>query len=325
MRSAIISLFFLLLLFPAQSFGKCSGNFLDIINDVEWTGVYPIRMGGMTISPSFPEKESLIEQPICKCKDGALERIGVTVGFREPARLIDVVKDPYCLNAIGVELDDSDIWGGGGYTRQSNGEQQNYFAQAHLYIFPVWSILEILADFTCQEVAGFDLAYMTEFDPLWNDDMMANILSPESLLFASPPAQMACAADSVASTAGYPLTPLFWCNGSWGGIYPIGGTSGASGIVKAAAGVSTKLIYKLHRELLMFGTKGEMALCGKFPLPVWRKDQYRLQILKPQAGEMLFPIGRTSLLWGELKNSLNPEEADNFSYVLWRYRDCCSF
>jgi len=317
------------LILPSQAYSACSEGFIDMINDINWTGVYPIRMGAQTISPSFPEDESLVNEILCKCKDGDEERIGITIGYRSPARMIDVVKDPFCLNALGIELQDHDIWGGGGTLgQQGKGGDNSYFGQAHLYIFPVWYILEIMTDFVCESPGSLDIGYLTEFDVLWNDDMMANILSPESMLFQNPIAHFSCIPDSIASSAGYPMDTLFWCNGAWGGVYPIGGTSQASTQIEASAGVASKFLYKLHRELIAWGTKGEAALCGKYVLPVWQKSQYRFQILKPNAGDMLFPVGRTSLIWGMGKSSVSPDPdqaADNYTYLLWRYRDCCAF
>jgi conjugal transfer pilus assembly protein TraU len=65
-------------------------------------------------------------------------------------------------------------------------------------------------DFPCTEKRDFDLAYMTEVDPLWNDDSLAFIINPEALLFGNPIAQTACVADSVAAAVYQPIDPLFW-------------------------------------------------------------------------------------------------------------------
>ena len=46
---------------------------------------------------------------------------------------------------------------------------------------------------------SFDLAYLTEVDPLWNDDELTLILNPDAVLFANPVAIAACAADCVAA------------------------------------------------------------------------------------------------------------------------------
>ncbi|MDA4835001.1 TraU family protein, partial [Enterobacter hormaechei] len=49
--------------------------------------------------------------------------------------------------------------------------------------------------------ASFDVAYMTEIDPLWNDDVLTTLINPEVALFNNPIAVAACAADCVAASA----------------------------------------------------------------------------------------------------------------------------
>ena len=49
--------------------------------------------------------------------------------------------------------------------------------------YPLIYWLELLMDFVCLEKGAFDVAYMTELDPLWNDDELSFILNPEAGLF----------------------------------------------------------------------------------------------------------------------------------------------
>ena len=47
--------------------------------------------------------------------------------------------------------------------------------------------MEVVTDFPCLERGSFDLAYLTEVDPLWNDDELTLILlNPDAVLFANP-------------------------------------------------------------------------------------------------------------------------------------------
>ena len=69
----------------------------------------------------------------------------------------------------------------------------------------------------------FDMLYVSELDPTWNNDELAFFTNPEASLVATPVAQAACPADAVASTARHPIDKLFWCAGSWGFIYPLSG------------------------------------------------------------------------------------------------------
>ena len=91
------------------------------------------------------------------------------------------------------------------FTRADGDSASSSFYQAHFYLNPVLYWLEVLLDFPCLENGAFDLAYLTEVDPLWNDDELTLILNPEAVLFANPLALAACAADCVAATLGFGL------------------------------------------------------------------------------------------------------------------------
>ena len=56
-----------------------------------------------------------------------------------------------------------------------------------------WEIPPPSPIFLCFEAASFDIAYITEIDPLWNDDTLTTLINPEVALFANPIAVAACA------------------------------------------------------------------------------------------------------------------------------------
>src|SRR3546814_17195329 len=93
-----------------------------------------------------------------------------------------------------------------------------------VYLWLYW--MEILTDFVCFEQASFDIAYMTEFYPLWQYDSLAALINPEAIIFANPLAKAACAGDCIAGTVNLPLDQLFWCAGCQGGMYPLNGKIG---------------------------------------------------------------------------------------------------
>ena len=62
------------------------------------------------------------------------------------------------------------------------------FYEVHWYHTPWLFVLEMLLDSACLEASPWDLAYLTELDPLWDDSAAAFILAPESALFANPAA-----------------------------------------------------------------------------------------------------------------------------------------
>lgn len=308
----------------------CNTRFVNPFSDVEWSCMYPIRMAGMNITPSGPDPESKVTQALCSCDDGGFKRVGISVGFREPSRLLDVVKPSYCMASLGMDLGNTTIWGDGAATNSPGalaGNIRSYYGHTHYYYFNPLVLLEILLDMACLEKLPLDVAAMSEFDPLAQNDDLSLLAFPETLLFANPAAILACAADAVAATASNPIDALFWCAGSWGSVYPLSNMApGSEGNwVTSATLVAAKYLARGHRELLNWGTKGEAAMCGPFPQPIWRKTQYKFQLVQPVKMRSCIPIGRSGLLWDYGKNPAVPGQEGNFAFIVWRYRDCCAF
>jgi conjugal transfer pilus assembly protein TraU len=217
------------------------------------------------------------------------------------------------------------VWGDGGATSQTHGGR--YFAHVHYYAYLPLFLLQLLLDFGCTEKVPLDVLYMSEFDPTHASEELGLVTFPETVLFAATPLILACVADAMSASLGAPLDPLFWCAGGWGTTYPLSGYSPSREPpwVEASAHVATKFISKAHRLLISWGTSGEPAMCGMYPMPVIRKTQYKLQMVRPVKSRECLPIGRSGLLWASGKNPPVPGKADNFSYFTWRWRDCCAF
>ena len=167
------------------------------------------------------------------------------------------------------------------------GEPDTASWQAHWYQFPLLNwIGASFASAGCPSDVGFDIGWMTEFDPLWQDEELGIILNPEAVLFGNPIAQAACAADCVAATVGTALDPLFWCNGCQGGLYPpTGRVRARGGQIQSSLLVAGRLMAKLHRQLTAWGTSGPAAIasCAQYPMPIIQKSQYRTQMASARA------------------------------------------
>jgi conjugal transfer pilus assembly protein TraU len=220
----------------------------------------------------------------------------------------------------GVKMGESTLdHGSVGHPNKAHMKQSFY--HVHWYIYPLIYWLELLTDFACLEKAEMDVGYMTELDPLWGDDETNFILNPEAALFGNPAAQMACAADCAATSIGFPRDELFWCGGCQGSLYPFTGSVAAhSGGIQSSLLIVQRFIAKLHREGLLWGYAGSEALCGKYPMPLIRKTQYKIQMTFPQALHC-HPLGRSDLLWSQGVSV--PETGEDFSYFIWRKRQCC--
>ena len=311
----------------AASGQSCTGRFVNPISDVCWECLFPIsigpiRMGSASGAPDTPNPGS----PICFC-GSPIPRIGLSLGVWEPARLMDVSRKPWCFPNLGGLTIDPGLPAARGKTGSSGGDGATGSVwHAHYYVYPLLSWIGALLDLGCLEGGSLDIAWTSELDPAWLDDELSFLLSPEAALFANLPAQAACAADCAAASAGLPLDPMFWCAGCQGGMYPLTGNVAAHvGGVQASLLAAQRLVYRLHRAGVAWGTSGSAALCGKYPMPVMKKSQYRWQMTQPVPATTprtgCNPTGRSSVLWETLREL--PVSGENFGYLLWRKRNCC--
>ena len=321
---------FLLLTF-SSAFCKCVGRFVNPATDICWSCLFPITIGGLKVSPSG-EDTSNPRQIICMC-GSPVPRAGIPISFWEPVRMVDVTRTKFCMvNMGGISIGGDSVRGHGTVDSGTAGGRKRSFYQVHYYVYPVIHWLELLVNFGCLETTTFDVAYITEFDPMWNDDETAFVLNPEAAIFGNPIAQAACAADSVAATSGFPLDSMFWCAGCQGSMYPFVGTVGDHiGGVQASLLLVSRMLAKLHREGLARGTSvsstsglNDNKLCKPYLMPIISKSQYKQQMLYPSAttgNGGCRPLGRTDVVWGAGKEK--PYTGEDFGYLIWRKRNCC--
>lgn len=317
------------LTWAAPALATCTGRFFNPITDVCWSCVMPISIGAARVADTGSQED--IPNPgaaLCSC--GLRPAIGLTLGFWEPARHVDVVRKPFCLTSLGgLDLDP-------GIAAPEHGRDVGFFNpadgavfyQAHWYANPVLYWLEVLGDFPCLEGGSFDLAYLTEVDPLWNDDELTLILNPDAVLFANPVAVAACAADCVAASVGFGVREMFWCGGCQGAVYPFNGRIPHNmGGVRSAELIAHRLAAKMHRQLVAWARHGAAGLCGPYLLPMMDKTAYKAQLVHPvpnthkEGGRCCHPFGRTTLAWAAGKEF--PVQGEDFAFLLFRKNNCC--
>ncbi len=310
---------------------KCESTFINPIADVCWQCIFPMKVGGVTLKhyADVPDSPETNKSAVCKC--GIY--FGVTSSFWQPAAIIETVKDPYCFPTLGISLSNPKEGFLGGSHKEpqagagAQGDSSGHtFQQAHWLKFNVWTILDLFYDIPCLETDGFDLAYMTEIDPLWNNGILAFLLNPEAILFANPAAQLSCVADSIAANTSVPIDQLFWCMGSWGSAYPLSGEVSNQSYVEANAAIAGRFTYKMARELALWDTG--TSYCGPVIMPIWQKSHYRMHIVKPVRDKTCHPIGRSGLMWSQLKNppyKASGNASDNFSWMLFKKTLCCLY
>lgn len=309
----------------------CHGKFANPLTDVCWSCLFPISIGSVSVFSGGQADTSNPSLPLCTCPmipTGV--RVGISLGYWEPIALVDVTTHPYCMvNLGGMQLTQGGF-GRTGEVDDSTPSQSGSFYYVHWYKFPLLYWLNILTDAVCVEKSDFDIAYLTELDPTWNDDELTFLLNPEALLFGNLIAQAACAADSIATLTGLPIDALFWCAGSQGSMYPLNGVVQQHiGGVQASTLLTERMTYKMHRELLIWDSVGQNspALCTTYPSPIIPKSRYRYQMVNPiptaSGGEDgCHAFGHTTTIWGALHEY--PYLGEDFGYLVWRKRNCCA-
>lgn len=326
-RAAILLL--ALLTLPALAASTCKGRFPNPVSDYCWSCVFPISIAGAAkVKYGQEDNNTTGSGPLCTCSDPP--KVGLLTSFWEPVRMVDVTRTAYCFVGLGGQKMDFGI-DAPNHTQNSRGTANaNYaFYQAHWYINPMMFWLEVLMDNDCLERGVFDLAYVTEVDPLWADSELSFIINPDVVLWANPVAQMACTADCIASNFGFGRDELFWCNGCQGSMYPLNGWIGSKvGAVQATSLITARLTAKLHRELLIWAAAGDDGRCGYYPQPAMTKSNYKYHMLYPIPqtkkilGRCCQPFGRSTALWGAGKEF--PVKGEDFAYQIYRKRDCCA-
>src|SRR3546814_7957804 len=91
--------------------------------------------------------------------------------------MIDVVTEPGCMMALGVDLMPTGGKLQGSQSSISDGTNTTkLFAQMHYYIAPVWKMLDMFTDLPCIEDDGFDVAMITEVLPTWQSGTLGAII-----------------------------------------------------------------------------------------------------------------------------------------------------
>ena len=314
----------------------CYGYFINPIDDICWDCIFPISIGPAPLSYGQEDIENP-GSPICICptQSPPYYRIGLEIGFWEPSRLVEATRTPFCFPTLEGFYMDS---GGGGkpYGATSptgdNNVDRDSFYQVHYFINPILYYLNTLVDSQCLEVGSYDLAYMSEYDPQWHDDMATALIEPEAVLFANVIAQLACTADCIATAIGFGIPHLFWCSGCNGPVYPMNGNVPVHiGGVQASALLVHRILAKMHRLGIAKQWHGQGAVCQAHDAILMDKRGYKTQIVYPvpmTAGtdgtapnRCCQPLGRSTIVYGTGREF--PIRGEDFGFQVFRKRNCC--
>jgi conjugal transfer pilus assembly protein TraU len=297
-----------------------------MLTGVCWTCMFPIRLGGFSFYGN-DVPDGATEKVLCECNAEGLPDIGITGGAWLPARLVEVVRKPYCSPILGGTSFNKGVrlWGGRKEV-EGDGTDKTYY-NYHYWAFPLYMILQLFVQNNCNAggIRNLDMMYMSELDPTWNIDELAFFMNPEAVVFANPLAVAACTVDCATTTVSKPMASLYWCAGCWGNLYPFtGNIASDSSPPRDTSLLTARVLASLHRKALAHKTYGDEALCSGQIYPMLPKQQYKLSTLFPIAeanGNCCHWIGESSFKWGEFRTL--PGVGEDYVYLLWRYTDCC--
>lgn len=337
-KQIIMLILVILMPISATASVTCKGTFVNPVATPCWGCLGPINIGGLSIGKGLTPKKRDIKNPsspVCACsKLGQPIPIpGISIGFWEPVRMVDITRTPYCMVNLGGIALGNDAKKISSYARgYDKRATHSSFYHVHYYVYPLIYWLELITDFMCLEQSTFDVAYMSEFDITWNDSKLQSLLNPEAILFGNPLAQAACGLDCASATASTAIDSMFWCAGCHGNMYPFSGANADHiGGVQNSSLLTTRIIAKMHRIGLAQETSTtdasiNGAICKKSRALKIKKSQYKLQMINPKSssdGIGCWPLGLSDMAYSAFKEY--PYDGQDWGYLIWRKKNCCLF
>lgn len=343
-----------------------AGLFNELIGGVCWSAMFPIRLAGTTMfagNSGVPNDADT--STACSCGGSAqnlqLPTVGVSLGFWQPAMLLEATSEPFCSPAIGgvnVGAGTSKFFsgslGGNVGSGPSVSSKNSTFYNVHLYTFPLLTMMQLLNVPSCNSgYNGMNMIGLSETEPQWNDDMLALLLSPEALMFANPMGVLSASGECASEIAGgQAIDSMYWSAGCWGLLYPFAGSStyGADPI-QASNLTVTRFLATQFRLGFLYQTTGSQVMCGPRHTAIIPKQQFRFQLMFPgnettsvpnagvpagapqstggasvitaptQSGQCTHALGDTPLKWGEW--DARPGSGGNYVYLVWQWTNCC--
>lgn len=304
-----------------------------LFTDICWACLFPIKISGAQITPGkAPDKSS--KKIFCVCQEGSsgIYKPGIMTAMWEPARIIEHVRKPGCSPTLGgatLPLGSKRSYGRLNTDHAKRDDVvHGSFYQTHYYAFPLLQILDLYTPTKCNAdgYLDVDIISFTEIDPTWNNATLAFFQHPESAAVANPIARAACAVETGVLTAGKePLESMWWCAGTWGGIYPLTGHVSAQDSNRTSALLTARLLSQQHRRGLARRTMGDENICNAGIYPTIPKSQYKFNqfMPKPMTQKGMW-VGEHPYQWDGRSNRHIPGTLNDSMYMIWRWTDCCS-
>lgn len=277
---------------------------------------------------------------ICTCSNSTSSVAGIPIPLGVKASLVEPIlgfsssNSPMNFVGIGAELG-GDVFEKRGTSRPGNDADGSTegFRQSNFMTFPFMTMVGfVLPDVICFDSStDFSSAYVSDVDPMYQNDILSMAVNLAKsfgrAVMINPLADLACLADCAASTAGYPINSLYWCDGCRGNM---GGND--TGYTKAgdpienSEMIALRQMAAMHESARLLKTSNATfsfldkdvpdTMCGDKIFPLLIKDQYYVQLAYGKAkrfGAMRFHYDFKS----------TGLENDSFFFWIWKKRDYC--
>jgi hypothetical protein len=267
----------------------CVGKMWNPIGDLDFRLMGGISLPGWTImkAPSnLGEPPKHKSDAVCFCKNGLKTGYGIGLTFWMPSYINDMARQSGCMGFLnGVNILP-------GFISQSSGQEYSNHDQrkdgvTNMQIHWAYADVTAIAGKSlfekCDAVTGaMSIAYMTEPDFIFQNDVYSVVMTPQASILAANPllSQMTCGMESVANTLGGWQD---WGVCAWkGSRMPYSGTA----IAKDSAQVSNMdiTVKYLSRASLLgttMRTMGKDATCKPVYSPFYDPFQHRYQWAYP--------------------------------------------
>lgn len=285
----------------------CHGKFWNPLTDIDFNNAGGIRIAGipfMKAPKTVGDPPITKAKPVCQCEFG----IGVSLTYWLPSYLSDVARSAGCIGFLKLDILP-------GFTATGTSGQETAFHSKGTEGVTLMQVHWAYADITaiaaktifekCGEIVSeLNLAYLTEVDFVYHNDVYSSIMAPYNSLLAANPmlGQMLCGMESVANTLGaWQDTGL--C--AWiGSRFPMSGNATSKDSAQVS-NMDVQVKFMARQSLLgtMLRTTGKDAMCKPRYSPIWNSFQHRFQWVYPGKTTTRFNIN--ALRWGFFKNGSN--------------------
>jgi len=267
----------------------CVGKMWNPVGDLDFRLMGGISLPGWQLMKS---PEHLGEPPkhksesVCFCKNGMKSGFGVGLDFWMPSYINDMARQAGCMGFLsGVNILPGFISQSSGQEYNANAERKDGVTNMQIH----WAYADVTAIAgkslfeKCDAVTGaMSIAYMTEPDFIFQNDVYSIVMTPQASILAASPllSQMTCGFESIANTLGGWQD---WGVCAWkGSRMPFSGNA----IAKDSAQVTNMdiTVKYLSRASLLgttMRTMGKDATCKPLYSPFYDPFQHRYQWAYP--------------------------------------------